>query len=161
MPEHPMLSKSERTSICELIDCKKLSVDACMHAVRNERLPSRVVMQVVLFDQVRAAASSGGNTRKDRKGLKMGSHGRTKAAATNPVKDRDAPVTSDELNGALMFGNSAITKVKSSLKSTRMFKKVWSSKGSHCQTSFSDSSETIGSAKMEKCKLKSLGLMLI
>ncbi|KAE8702217.1 BTB/POZ domain-containing protein NPY2 [Hibiscus syriacus] len=136
LKEHPVLSKSERTSICKLMDYNKLSVDARMHAVQNERLPSRVVMQVVLFDQVRAAASLGGNTRKDQNGLKKGSHGSTRAAATNPEEDRDAPATSDEINGALTFGNGAISKVKSLLKSARMFKKVWSSKGSqYCQIS--------------------------
>ena len=30
------------------MDCKKLSMDACMHAAQNERLPLRVVVQVNL-----------------------------------------------------------------------------------------------------------------
>ena len=28
------------------MDCKKLSMDACMHAAQNDRLPLRVVVQV-------------------------------------------------------------------------------------------------------------------
>lgn len=46
MQEHPGLTKSERKKICRLMDCKKLSMDACMHAAQNDRLPLRVVVQV-------------------------------------------------------------------------------------------------------------------
>lgn len=46
LQEHPLLSKSERKKICRLMDCKKLSMDACMHAAQNDRLPLRVVVQV-------------------------------------------------------------------------------------------------------------------
>ncbi|KAF7811067.1 BTB/POZ domain-containing protein NPY2 [Senna tora] len=59
---HPSISKGEKKRICKLMDCKKLSVDACMHAVQNERLPLRVVVQVLYFEQVRTAASSGTST---------------------------------------------------------------------------------------------------
>lgn len=58
LKEHPGLTKSERKRICRLLDCKKLSVEACMHAAQNEQLPLRVVVQVLFFDQVRAAMSS-------------------------------------------------------------------------------------------------------
>ena len=44
--EHPQLTKTERKKICKLMDCKKLSMDACMHAAQNDRLPLRVVVQV-------------------------------------------------------------------------------------------------------------------
>jgi hypothetical protein len=40
-----------------LIDVKKLSKDASMHAPQNECLPFRVVVQGFFFKQVRAAAS--------------------------------------------------------------------------------------------------------
>lgn len=40
------------------MDCKQLSKDACMHAVQNERLPLRVVVQVLFFEQVRASVAS-------------------------------------------------------------------------------------------------------
>jgi hypothetical protein len=46
MQEHPLLTKTERKKICRLMDCKKLSMDACMHAAQNDRLPLRVVVQV-------------------------------------------------------------------------------------------------------------------
>eukprot|EP01018_Ginkgo_biloba_P040631 Gb_04489 [translate_table: standard] len=59
LKEHPGLNKSERKNICRLLDCKKLSVEACFHASQNELLPLRVVVQVLFFDQVRAAMSGG------------------------------------------------------------------------------------------------------
>ncbi|KAK6160276.1 hypothetical protein DH2020_003657 [Rehmannia glutinosa] len=56
---HPELNKSERKRICRLLDCKKLSVEACMHAAQNEMLPLRVVVQVLFFEQARAAMAGG------------------------------------------------------------------------------------------------------
>ncbi|CAL0311872.1 unnamed protein product [Lupinus luteus] len=57
---HPELNKSERKRLCRILDCKKLSMEACMHAAQNELLPLRVVVQVLFFEQARAAASGGG-----------------------------------------------------------------------------------------------------
>lgn len=59
LKEHPMLTKSERKKICSVMDCKKLSMDACMHAAQNDRLPLRVVVQVLFFERVRTAVSGG------------------------------------------------------------------------------------------------------
>nr|KYP45028.1 Root phototropism protein 3 [Cajanus cajan] len=56
---HPELNKSERKRLCRILDCKKLSMEACMHAAQNELLPLRVVVQVLFFEQARAAASGG------------------------------------------------------------------------------------------------------
>ncbi|RVX04383.1 BTB/POZ domain-containing protein [Vitis vinifera] len=56
---HPDLSKSERKRLCRILDCKKLSVEACMHAAQNELLPLRVVVQVLFFEQARAAMAGG------------------------------------------------------------------------------------------------------
>ncbi|KAK8505428.1 hypothetical protein V6N13_045866 [Hibiscus sabdariffa] len=57
LKEHPSLSKAERKDLCSLMDVKKLALDASMHAAQNERLPLRVVVQVLFFEQVRAAAA--------------------------------------------------------------------------------------------------------
>lgn len=57
LKEHPNLTKVERKKICGLMDVKKLSMDASMHAAQNERLPLRVVVQVLFFEQVRASAN--------------------------------------------------------------------------------------------------------
>ncbi|KAG7618773.1 BTB/POZ domain-containing protein NPY5 [Arabidopsis thaliana] len=65
LKEHPEMNKSEKKRICRLMDCRKLSAEACAHAVQNERLPMRVVVQVLFFEQVRAnnnGSSSTGNS---------------------------------------------------------------------------------------------------
>ncbi|KAI3468349.1 hypothetical protein Pfo_025012 [Paulownia fortunei] len=56
LKEHRSLTKSERKNLCGLMDVKKLTTDASMHAAQNEQLPLRVVVQVLFFEQVRAAA---------------------------------------------------------------------------------------------------------
>ncbi|XP_041022666.1 BTB/POZ domain-containing protein NPY1-like isoform X2 [Juglans microcarpa x Juglans regia] len=56
LKEHPSLTKVERKRICGLMVVKKLTMDASMHAAQNERLPLRVVVQVLYFEQVRASA---------------------------------------------------------------------------------------------------------
>ncbi|MED6108715.1 26S proteasome regulatory subunit 6B [Stylosanthes scabra] len=58
---HPTLSEHERKRLCRVMDCQKLSIDACLHAAQNERLPLRVVVQVLFSEQVKisnALASS-------------------------------------------------------------------------------------------------------
>lgn len=60
--EHPGITKSEKKRVCALMDCRKLSAEACEHAVQNERLPMRVIVQVLFFEQIRANGSSTGNS---------------------------------------------------------------------------------------------------
>ncbi|KAL9257453.1 Root phototropism protein 3-like protein [Drosera capensis] len=50
---HPSLSEHERKRLCRVMDCQKLSIDACLHAAQNERLPLRVVVQVLFSEQVK------------------------------------------------------------------------------------------------------------
>ncbi|KAE8733074.1 BTB/POZ domain-containing protein [Hibiscus syriacus] len=49
---HPWLSDREKEELCNIIDYQKLSVDACAHASQNERLPLRVILQVLFFEQM-------------------------------------------------------------------------------------------------------------
>ncbi len=50
---HPVLTEAERKKLCKLMDCQKLSQEACTHAAQNERLPIHVVVQILYFEQVR------------------------------------------------------------------------------------------------------------
>lgn len=50
---HPGVNDGERKKICGLMDCRKLTQEACSHAAQNERLPVQVVVQVLYFEQVR------------------------------------------------------------------------------------------------------------
>ncbi|KAK9060309.1 hypothetical protein SSX86_021013 [Deinandra increscens subsp. villosa] len=49
----PMLLEHERRRLCRIMDCQKLSMDACTHAAQNERLPVRVSVQVILSEQIK------------------------------------------------------------------------------------------------------------
>lgn len=48
-----------------MMDCQKLSVDACMHAAQNERLPLRVVVQVLFSEQVKISNAIANISLKD------------------------------------------------------------------------------------------------
>ncbi|GMH16400.1 hypothetical protein Nepgr_018241 [Nepenthes gracilis] len=62
---HPTLSEHERKKLCRLMDCQKLSVDACMHAAQNERLPLRVAVQVLFSEQVKISNAIANSILKD------------------------------------------------------------------------------------------------
>ncbi|CAM0879921.1 unnamed protein product [Alopecurus aequalis] len=47
---HPGTAKEERKSLWRLIDARKLSAEAAAHAVQNDRLPVRSVMQVLFSE---------------------------------------------------------------------------------------------------------------
>ncbi|KAK1426080.1 hypothetical protein QVD17_14748 [Tagetes erecta] len=57
---HPWLSDFEREQLCRLMNVQKLSVEASTHAARNERLPMRVIVQVIFFEQLRIRTSISG-----------------------------------------------------------------------------------------------------
>ncbi|KAG5097828.1 hypothetical protein JHK82_047682 [Glycine max] len=102
LKEHPGISKSEKKRICRLMNCRKLSAEACMHAVQNERLPMRVVVQVLFFEQLRATTSSGGNGTPDHPGsiralLPGGSHGSSRSTITNTEEEWDAVGTMEDI----------------------------------------------------------------
>ncbi|CAH8384195.1 unnamed protein product [Eruca vesicaria subsp. sativa] len=48
---HPEISKEEKKRICRSLDCQKLSAEVRAHAVKNERMPLRTVVQAIFFDQ--------------------------------------------------------------------------------------------------------------
>ncbi|KAF4376751.1 hypothetical protein F8388_025622 [Cannabis sativa] len=49
---HPWLPDKEKEELCNIIDFQRLSIDACAHASQNERLPLRIVLQVLFFEQM-------------------------------------------------------------------------------------------------------------
>ncbi|KAG5152569.1 hypothetical protein JHK84_029041 [Glycine max] len=57
---HQWLTDSEKEQICRLINCQKLSLEASTHAAQNERLPLRVVVQVLFFEQLKLRTSVAG-----------------------------------------------------------------------------------------------------
>ncbi|KAJ8768991.1 hypothetical protein K2173_023986 [Erythroxylum novogranatense] len=174
LKEHPGISKNERKRICKLMDCKKLSVDACMHAVQNDRLPLRVVVQVLFFEQVRVSALSGSSTPDLSKGsryLNNGSVRSSRSVTPNPEEDWDAVATVEELKAlkkeiaSLRLGNAekngsdgrnsldkAISSKMRGLLKSKVLTKMWSRKGEKGENSGSDSSESLASANPEEVK---------
>ncbi|KAL1826246.1 hypothetical protein ACET3Z_004658 [Daucus carota] len=54
---HPWLADADREQLCRLMDCQKLSLEACTHAAQNERLPLRIIVQVLFFEQLQLRTS--------------------------------------------------------------------------------------------------------
>lgn len=132
--------------MCKLMDCRKLSVEACMHAVQNDRLPLRVVVQVLFFEQVRAAASSGSSTPDLPKGMmrelrSCETYGSSRSVPTVMEDEWDAVATEEEMralkreiaalklqeeSGRKSMDRAAVTamsRVKSLIKSKKIFGK--------------------------------------
>lgn len=123
------------------MDCRKLSPDACRHAVQNERLPLRVVVQVLFFEQLRATTTSGGTNGGTPSELTMGlpsggSHG---SSRTNTEEEWGSVPTSEELKA--VKGELEKNKVKGLLMSKRIFMKVFSGKDRDSDNGSSDTSE--------------------
>ncbi|KAF2613584.1 hypothetical protein F2Q70_00012786 [Brassica cretica] len=60
LKHHPWLAETERENLCRLLDCQKLSLEACTHAAQNDRLPLRVIVQVLFFEQLQLRTSVAG-----------------------------------------------------------------------------------------------------
>ncbi|KAH0908988.1 hypothetical protein HID58_032309 [Brassica napus] len=135
--EHPGTTKSKKKSICRLMDCRKLSPEACAHAVQNERLPLRVVVQILFFEQVRATAKPSLPP--------SGSHGSsrttTEEECDSVTATEETTTTRDKTSG------SEKTKAKGVVMS-RIFSKLWTGKDRDGvgDVSSSDTSESPGSA---------------
>ncbi|KAJ6681920.1 BTB/POZ DOMAIN-CONTAINING PROTEIN NPY5 [Salix koriyanagi] len=145
LKEHPGMSKSERKRICRLMDCRRLSADACVHAVQNERLPLRVVVQVLFSEQARQAAS----------GVDTPELPGSSRSTTNTEEDWDAVPTAEDIKAlkgelaTLRGGRSgsdrnlnekvAASKMKGVVMS-KIFSKLWSSKERNGEISSSDTS---------------------
>ncbi|CAA2955926.1 Hypothetical predicted protein [Olea europaea subsp. europaea] len=57
---HPWLTDSEREQLCRVMNFQKFSVEASTHAAQNERLPLRIIIQVLFFEQLRLRTSVAG-----------------------------------------------------------------------------------------------------
>ncbi|XP_074569117.1 BTB/POZ domain-containing protein At3g50840-like [Curcuma longa] len=49
---HPRINDEERERVCRVMNCQKLTLEACTHAAQNERLPLQTVVQVLFFEQL-------------------------------------------------------------------------------------------------------------
>ncbi|KAK1626907.1 hypothetical protein QYE76_001222 [Lolium multiflorum] len=169
LKEHPSLSKSEKKRLCGLMDCKKLTAEASSHAVQNERLPLRVVVQVLFFEQLRASAASADAAASLLPRENGNSYGSSRSAATTATTIEDdqwvgggLPASGDTSSFRSMSGlankngsdggkNGGKAAAKGSLLMPRkMLSKLWSGKASNGENSGgSDTSESPGSVNLD------------
>ncbi|CAL9083602.1 unnamed protein product [Musa textilis] len=156
LKEHPNLSKAEKKRICGLMDVKKLSAEASIHAAQNELLPLRVVVQVLFFERLKASTGVSAPTSDaprdasmSRATLEEDWEGRA-SEHHNSLKQQ---LGSLKIKGDKCRNSDAMkcrsTKEKSSglllpSRSRRIFDKLWVGKG---QGETIKSSETSGSSQ--------------
>ncbi|GLJ53570.1 hypothetical protein SUGI_1142810 [Cryptomeria japonica] len=49
---HSQISETDRTNICKMLNCQRLSEEVCFHAVRNEFMPLRMIVQAICVHQL-------------------------------------------------------------------------------------------------------------
>ncbi|KAL8150985.1 hypothetical protein V2J09_020793 [Rumex salicifolius] len=52
LQEHPSIKQEERDTLCQHLNCQKLSQEVCIEAVQNELMPLRLIVQALLIQQM-------------------------------------------------------------------------------------------------------------
>ncbi|KAL2544660.1 BTB/POZ domain-containing protein NPY1 [Forsythia ovata] len=135
LKEHPNLTKAERKKLCGLMDIKKLTTDASMHAVQNEKLPLRVVVQVLFFEQVKSAAGiQAANNCTDGLDTSRNTEENLAEIAPEPRKSLRKQMDSMKIKDNELQKNGKLTKMGSKnrdpvqllpSRSRRLFDKLW------------------------------------
>ncbi|XP_061344381.1 BTB/POZ domain-containing protein At5g47800-like isoform X2 [Gastrolobium bilobum] len=55
---HPDLSKADKKRLCGILECQRLSPEVRAHAVKNEFLPLRTVVQLLYFEQEKGSKAT-------------------------------------------------------------------------------------------------------
>ncbi|KAG7539504.1 SKP1/BTB/POZ domain superfamily [Arabidopsis suecica] len=87
---HPWVSEAEREKICGVMDCQKLTLEACTHAAQNERLPLRAVVQVLFFEQLQLRHAIAGTL------LAAQSPSPSQSTEPRPSATRNLPITEED-----------------------------------------------------------------
>lgn len=147
LKEHPDLSKAEKKRLCNLVDCRKLTPEACAHAIQNESLPLRQVVQILYFEQIRQSSENNA-------AYNNGHH--------ESVEWNKGVPHSEDLNASLKSMNVSDkkklenNKAKGGLISKKLLGKLWSTKLHSGENSSSDTSEsTLGSSSINPEETKS------
>ena len=79
------------------MNCQKLSLEACTHAAQNERLPLRVIFQVLFFEQLRLRTAVAGwffvsdnidNSRGSQGSIRLSKNGNSSPIQTEISEDQ-------------------------------------------------------------------------
>lgn len=111
---HPTLTEHERKRLCRVMDCQKLSFDACMHAAQNERLPLRVVVQVLFSEQVKISNALAGSS-----ALKAGGADGALASSSVPTRRQLLDATPQSFQEGWAAAKKDINTLKFELESMK------------------------------------------
>ncbi|KAI3503160.1 hypothetical protein L1887_31597 [Cichorium endivia] len=91
---HPWITEADREKVSGVLDCRKLTLEACTHAAQNERLPLRAVVQVLYFEQLQLRHAIAGTLMA----ADMGPSDSEKSPTTRHViEDDEMVVTGDDV----------------------------------------------------------------
>ncbi|KAH8944239.1 hypothetical protein BDL97_13G098800 [Sphagnum fallax] len=60
---HPKASQEERLIVCRALNCQKLTLDVCTHAVQNELMPLRMIVQAMFMQQLQTRTALNSHSR--------------------------------------------------------------------------------------------------
>jgi hypothetical protein len=101
---HPQMSDQERQNICRTLNCQKLSKQICVHAVQNDLLPLRMIVQAMFMHQLHAHSAFNGNSFQSNDVNKLNEH--LPAAPKIPPGGIDINNIRENENGSVSAGYS-------------------------------------------------------
>ncbi|XP_061370054.1 BTB/POZ domain-containing protein At5g03250-like [Gastrolobium bilobum] len=124
---HPWLTDSEREQLCRLMNCQKLSLEASTHAAQNERLPLRVIVQVLFFEQLRLRTSiSGWFFVSDNLGNSQNPSGDLGLPKSNGTCQMDSAEGTENVRERLLELEKECSSIRNDLQKLSKTKKSWS-----------------------------------
>ncbi|KAF8055518.1 hypothetical protein N665_1292s0015 [Sinapis alba] len=149
---HPWLTEYEREQLCLLMNCQKLSLEACTHAAQNERLPVRVIVQVLFFEQMRLRTSiaelvldTDSNNNEDTNSMNQALEGRNKIKGNAKMGMKEMKERVYELEKECMSMKQDLDKLVKPKEERNFFSKIF---GLKCKTKTSPCVEVV--AKEER-----------
>ncbi|XP_022967073.1 BTB/POZ domain-containing protein At5g47800-like isoform X2 [Cucurbita maxima] len=98
LKEHPYLSKADKKRLCRVLNCQKLSADVRAHAVKNERLPLRTVVQVLFFEQEKGNSKTSSRVAAASDELRSRPDEKLRRSASTRSRHKVAEADKDEMN---------------------------------------------------------------
>ncbi|XP_031396811.1 BTB/POZ domain-containing protein At5g17580-like [Punica granatum] len=105
LDKHRYLTESEREEVCRVLDCQKMSQEACEHAAQNERLPLRVVVQVLFIEQLKLRDAV-------TKEVSSGIENRSRNESEEEEGDGIVTCREEELRGEMMRMNNKVVELE-------------------------------------------------
>ncbi|XP_027919814.1 BTB/POZ domain-containing protein At5g47800-like isoform X2 [Vigna unguiculata] len=95
---HPELSKADKKRLCGILDCQRLSPEVRGHAVKNELLPLRTVVQLLYFEQDKGSKATSSHKLPKPHEILLGAKDRAATTRDTQSKHSLGP-TKEALNG--------------------------------------------------------------